>query len=529
MVLSGLLAAGHVSAAEPQVSAQAIALTPTGDHGLIVSSPGARGHGTWRFRLAADYTREPLVLLDEQQNIHRIVVEQLWTHAGASLALDHRLLFGADVGFMPNETGEPPPVGSGLAEAGGAALGDPRLFARARVLGEPRSVEFGAGVEVWLPLATSAYAGDDGFRLRPSLAVGHDERTFFWSVNLGYLFRPSQTLPGVLPTRVGSALSPAVGCGVALDSVGDWIIGPELAALLTVGNGASLFDPRSSDISLLIHGRHRLLGGPLELGAAFGPSLGQLPGAADYRALLTVTFSPEAPPPLPDGDEDSVPDESDMCPSLKGVPSNDPLMSGCPELPTESDGDGIPDIYDACPQTPGIATGDKRTHGCPPAQDTDRDGFIDLDDACRDLPGLASSDPKKNGCPPPPKAELVERQIVISQQVTFETGTAILRPESDSILSEVAEVLKEHPELSLVEVAGHTDDTGSPELNQHLSQDRAQSVVDWLVRRGVEAKRLRAKGYGQSKPIADNTSEEGRARNRRVEFHSIEEKGGGQP
>ncbi len=517
--------------AQPSVSAESAPLSAAGDHTLLVAAPAARGDGTLRFRVAGDYAREPLVLIDAAQVSRRVVVDQLWLRAGAALALKHRFLVAADVPLLLRETGEAPPDGSGLSRAQGFALGDPRVSARARMLGEARATELGVNLEVWLPLATSEYAGDGAFRLRPSLSVGHDDDQFLWAASAGFLFRKSETLPGLLPTRVGSAVTAGAGFGLALDSAGLWMLGPELAGVFTIGNGASLFDPRSTDVSLLLHGRHRLFGGPLEVGAALGPSLGQLPGAADYRALVTVTWSPEAPAPLPDGDEDSVPDESDMCPSLPGVPSSDPLMTGCPELPTDSDGDGIPDIYDTCPQTAGIPTGSRKTHGCPPATDTDRDGFIDLEDACRELPGVANADPKKNGCPrQEPKAQLVERQIVISQQVTFETGTAVLRPESEDVLREVAQVMSDHAELELLEVAGHTDDTGTPELNRRLSQDRAQTVVAWLVAHGIDGKRLRARGYGQDKPIADNATEDGKAKNRRVEFHALSgEPGGAKP
>ncbi len=232
-------------------------------------------------------------------------------------------------------------------------------------------------------------------------------------------------------------MTAGVATGVALDRDGHFMLGPELAGSFTLGEGAKIFDPRSTLVTLLAHARYQIAGGPFELGAAFGPSLGQAPGASDYRALLSVGFSPEAPPPPEDTDRDGVPDQSDMCPSLSGIESEDPLMNGCPEVPTDSDGDGIPDIYDACPQTPGEATGSKKTHGCARERPTPIGiGIADTEDACLDLPGVPHSDPKLNGCPKPaPKAERVERKIEISQEVQFETGTAVLRPESDPILA----------------------------------------------------------------------------------------------
>jgi outer membrane protein OmpA-like peptidoglycan-associated protein len=115
----------------------------------------------------------------------------------------------------------------------------------------------------------------------------------------------------------------------------------------------------------------------------------------------------------------------------------------------------------------------------------------------------------------------VEQEIVLSQQVQFEVGTAVLRPESDFVLSEVARVLGEHPEIELVEVQGHTDESGTPDLNRRLGQERADRVVAWLAAHGVGRERLSPKGYGSDRPIADNATDEGRQKNRRVEFRVL--------
>jgi OOP family OmpA-OmpF porin len=210
------------------------------------------------------------------------------------------------------------------------------------------------------------------------------------------------------------------------------------------------------------------------------------------------------------------------------VASEDALLNGCPEAPPDRDGDAIPDQYDACPKVPGEATAERRTHGCPKVVDTDGDGVADAEDVCPREAGIRP--PEGNGCPKPAEpaepttAELVADVIVLSQMVQFETGTATLRSESDAILSEVARILREHAELELVEVQGHTDERGSDELNLKLGQERAEAVVRWLVARGIGADRLTAKGYGSSRPIADNTTDEGRAKNRRVELRVLKTK-----
>jgi outer membrane protein OmpA-like peptidoglycan-associated protein len=101
--------------------------------------------------------------------------------------------------------------------------------------------------------------------------------------------------------------------------------------------------------------------------------------------------------------------------------------------------------------------------------------------------------------------------------VNFDTGKATIKPDSNKILDDAASALKSAASLK-VEVGGHTDNVGTPQSNEKLSSDRAQAVMAALVKRGVAANRLMAKGYGQNSPVADNRSEEGRAKNRRVEL-----------
>lgn len=127
--------------------------------------------------------------------------------------------------------------------------------------------------------------------------------------------------------------------------------------------------------------------------------------------------------------------------------------------------------------------------------------------------------------PPPPKTEVTNEQIKLREKVEFETDSAVLLPSSKPVLDEVVSVMKEHPEIEHVRVAGHTDSTASPDHNLKLSEDRAASVKQYLVDHGIAADRLASKGYGETRPIADNNTEEGRAQNRRVEIHILRHRG----
>lgn len=113
--------------------------------------------------------------------------------------------------------------------------------------------------------------------------------------------------------------------------------------------------------------------------------------------------------------------------------------------------------------------------------------------------------------------ERLDKDGFIALYINFETGSATMPADSMSQLEEVAQLLKADPALRL-EVGGHTDNVGTPESNQKLSEARAQSVVAALVKQGIAAARLTAKGYGQTAPIADNRTDDGRAKNRRVEL-----------
>lgn len=200
-----------------------------------------------------------------------------------------------------------------------------------------------------------------------------------------------------------------------------------------------------------------------------------------------------------DGDGDGVVDALDKCPTTpKGRAVN---AEGC-EL--DGDGDGVVDALDKCPTTP--AGRKVNAEGC--ELDSDGDGVVDGADACPTVPAKTA-----DGCP---AAAAAPKKLVL-EGVNFDNDRATLRPDASATLDQAAATLKEWGDVK-VEVAGHTDSNSDDAHNLKLSQRRAETVRSYLIGKGVAADRLSAKGYGESSPVADNASEEGRAKNRRVEL-----------
>jgi OOP family OmpA-OmpF porin len=123
---------------------------------------------------------------------------------------------------------------------------------------------------------------------------------------------------------------------------------------------------------------------------------------------------------------------------------------------------------------------------------------------------------------PPPRVEVEETRIRVDEKIHFAFDEATIESDSDSLLQEIAQVIIDNPQVVEIRVEGHTDSQGSAEYNEELSDRRANAVVDRLVENGVDRERLEPVGYGLTRPIADNETDEGRATNRRVEFNILE-------
>lgn len=222
--------------------------------------------------------------------------------------------------------------------------------------------------------------------------------------------------------------------------------------------------------------------------------------------------------PEDDSDGDGISDRRDACirepEDFDGFEDDD----GCPEL--DNDKDAILDTADQCPNQPEDRDGFQDEDGCPDP-DNDGDGIADLQDKCPNEPEDFDGDDDADGCPDLYKNIVVmDNMIALKQKVFFATNKDTILPVSFEMLSEVADVLIRSPAMH-VRIEGHTDSRGSDNSNLRLSQRRANSVRNFLVQRGVPVQRMDAVGYGEQMPIDDNGTDEGRANNRRVEFHIV--------
>ena len=266
-------------------------------------------------------------------------------------------------------------------------------------------------------------------------------------------------------------------------------------------------------------------------------------------------FEDEDGCPDPDNDKDGIPDELDSCPNDPETFNGYKDEDGCPDgVVRDRDGDGIPDDVDKCPDQPEDFDGFEDEDGCPDP-DNDKDGILDKVDLCPNDPEDFDGFEDEDGCPDPDNDHdripdkldkcpnepetyngfededgcpdkglvIVQRgKLEIMDKIYFETDKDEILPRSFPLLDQIAGTIKGHPEIKLIEVQGHADERGDDEHNLDLTDRRAKSVMRALEDRDVTLGRLRAKGYGETKPICTQHNEECWSKNRRVEFIIIQ-------
>ncbi len=507
---------------------------------LGVEWAGAPAPWAWNIGTWLGFADNPLVIADRDSGdrVQSLVHRRLGGSLFGAVGITSWLELGVEMPLVYAQNSS----GMTMESLASPTLGDLRLAPKL-VLRDGRGDRLAVAVMVGftLPTSGSGYAGESSPTFDPELILSKAWGAFRLTGNLGYLARKTETY---MDLTVDDELYARLGASYRFDSPLELDLTAGVSTAAAKPFGQVNTDPFEVDLAAQYDLRRDR---SLTLFGLTGFGIGGGFGSPDFRAVLGVRYTrvvrePVAPPPPidDDPDHDGIRGAADKCPNEPEDFDGFQDADGCPD--PDNDNDGIPDVDDKCPNEPEDKDGFEDLDGCPDP-DNDKDGILDVDDKCPNEPGPASNqgcpDPDRDGdgvpdridnCPDEPgpvenhgcankqlvtinngKLELVDR-------VYFRTDKDIIEVRSNAILDNVAKVLVAHPEIAHVRVEGHTDNRGGAAHNLDLSGRRSAAVVKYLVKKGVARDRLDAQGFGQDKPIADNTTDVGRATNRRVEF-----------
>ncbi|HZN91213.1 MAG TPA: OmpA family protein [Myxococcales bacterium] len=516
MTLLSLPALGQDSPFLRGIDVVPVKPTPSARSGLMLDGAKVPYPKSIHAALVFDLNGGVLVLRYGSQKLGDLIPMRADAHLLVAYQLSEKIELAGDIPFtflqMDNfqllrDQGFNQP---GVAAAG---LGDARVTGRYFLLDPEGSTPVGLAAvgEVRFNIGDgNSFLGDRAMVFGARAALERPIGRLRVLGNLGVLVRP---FPGQflnlwvrnqLTVGVGGiARVPDVGPLRQLDLFAETSLFTPLEAPFTFINGESL--PTPWDV---VVGARSKIAGPfrLELAVGRGVVLDSSYGRESYRVTAALRYDLETN----DRDGDGIPDGDDACPDEPEDKDGFEDSDGCPEL--DNDKDGVADPDDQCPQDPGP----KELDGCP---DRDQDDVPDIVDKCPDQAGPAENE----GCPvEEPQVVLETDRIRIKGNIFFDTGSAKLQSKSFPLLDEVYKVLKDHPEIGPVRVEGHTDNRGSRPYNLDLSNRRSRSVMEYLIKKGTKAERLRFRGFGFDRPVATNATPLGRAKNRRVEFNLLQ-------
>jgi OmpA-OmpF porin, OOP family len=543
-----LLTAGEARAQASYFQLDRAQLSGAPDDGFMVWRPVGSEENRVFVNGALGYSHNPLrkdTVTDRpvvERNIDNPVAGQFITYLSGGAQVLKRLTFGImlPVSLLTLYGNDPQSQGVGGGGIGDTpvAIGDLRLDVRVKTWEtDSQWLKFGLGAALFAPTGNrGAFAGDGGSSGYLYAASELDFGKFFLSGNLGPHFRPDGSIGGSNGSLyLGSDLRWAFGAYLPLRE-GKVRLGGELwgtTGMSSVNEKSKFFAGQNTDLEWLAQGRFTIdpkdkvyvqVGAGTRLTTGYGApdfrilgSIGTYANLLDFKAKSPerkVAITPDVDDYDRDTDGDGYPDSVDGCPTEKEDGKPPQPSDGCPGN-SDRDGDGIPDVDDQCPDKAEDKDGVQDTDGCP-EDDADSDGIPDVQDKCPTEPGKRSPIAEKFGCP-----SLIEMggdgTVQLLKPIEFETGRATIKPVSFPILDEVLELLKSRSSMR-IGVYGHTDSKGAPANNLKLSKDRAAAVRNYLTGKGVAASRLESEGFGQTKPVAPNETDDGRAKNRRVEF-----------
>jgi large repetitive protein len=520
-----LLLASSASAQKAGFTLDRFTLAPTPEDGLTLHLPSTLGPGRPSARLVLGFQRESLVSGLPNGDEVEVVRNQLTVQVAVAIGLADRLELFMLLPATLYQGGQEP-RGSGLRfdEPESAGVGDLELGGSAHLLGD-REHGFQLGLHAALLAPTGspdalASDGEVGVRGSFSAAVVLDAVTF--ALQAGAAYRPKRSL-GLITS--GSEATLRLGAYLPIEE--RWRLMLELDGATRLGDGRA-FEKLSTPVDLLLGGEHIMRSG-LRFGLGAGPGLTLATGTPLLRVLGTVGFAPPreppAPPAPPDRDHDGLLDAADRCPDDPEDANDFEDSDGCPDAARDSDNDTVPDASDGCATEPEDRDGIADQDGCPEADpDGDGDGIRDADDRCPAEPETLNGIEDQDGCPdavppPPPEAPAAAPAPPVSlpEPLLFGRKSKNLRPSAQPKLKELLQTMTANPELRIT-LEGHSSADGSADFNQILSEQRAETVKAWLVKKGIAADRITTRGLGVTQPASEGDNEPARAANRRVEI-----------
>ncbi|MFP4598313.1 MAG: OmpA family protein [Persicimonas sp.] len=531
---AGAQAAEHPDARNTSMEGNPFRLDPAGSG--IVSTPSAEvlPHLAFRISATGQFLSLPLVVRPEDgaQAERALLDDRLQIDVAAVAGFFGFVEAGVVVPTIAHQQAQYP--GFGLGSVASAGLGNLELFAKVVALdAEVDPVGLGLLVPVGLPTATSsAYFGADGVSVHPQLLMSTKLGGLVAAVDVGARFQPDNSL---FAATDGDKWTLSSGLRWVEDS---WSLGAEFLGATAF---STPFENAYETRGEVVAGGHYDISERFEVRAGVGRGVIRGLGAPALRSFISFayhqgdsgdvcvdpprgSFSSVSPERCPnnDFDADGIRNADDTCPrqpeDVDGFEDGD----GCPD--EDNDQDGIADLDDACPNVAEDRDGFEDDDGCPDL-DNDQDGVADVDDACPDEPETFNGYRDDDGCPDTkdkPRVRLQKEKIELSTKIYFESEKAVIKRSSFSLIEEVGQLLREHPDIEVVEIQGFADQRGPSEYNFHLSWERAKAVRYYLIEHaGIDPDRLRAAGYGNF-TATDAMSEDQWAKERRVQFEIIE-------
>lgn len=456
-------------------------MAPSVDDGLVVQDPGVLRHMMWSVNAALGYTNTLLRVVPRLSSNDgvEVVGTRLSAYLDFALGLRDRFELHAAVPFAIAQSSESGvAAGLMLRNAGASAVGDGHLGGSVLLYGvdhAARGVQLGAAADLAIPVGSETSFTSDGKvggeLVATAAYLGPGYRI---AANAGVRYRPEHNY---VSSDQGSELIGRAGLFIPLAR--ERLMTSLELDMAARAAGRDAFRALGSPILAMLGARYHFAGG-IRAGAGVGAGLTEAPGSPAVRVIFTVGYSPEPP-------------QRGMVPRL-----------------ADRDGDGIADNLDKCADQPEDYNGVQDDDGCPDILETDKDRIVDN--------------------PPVPGEPLTLEQVVtLPAPIEFRFDSAIMLPGAEIYLNQVLAILQAHPEVTKLEIQGHTSSEGGYDYNMRLSDARARAVYQWLVDHGIDGQRLAPKGYGLTVPLFPNDTEPHRQRNRRVQFRLIDQAPGSAP